>query len=286
MPAIQNSRNAADFNHFVSAVNRMHCLNCRAAGIWTLASVVALLAGCGGQAYEDALQKRAKQLGREAPFLALNDTPQPINETTATVRLPKVFTGAPFAAGSADPKNQKPVSPERYQPPFLPLPGFKLCFEIAVATKDGSATLPCYCYLAATPGDGPTIEKGIVAKLKEAFPDQEPAWETVSCEAPNDAAAVPCRKLHLQGEQRFDIVPLNGEIIERQLPGTFELWHIDGPGKHIFIGWRIPEKLEADIHLCDSGDKSLASLTAGSIVFGTVMAPPVALPPAPGQEKK
>jgi hypothetical protein len=251
-----------------------------AAGRWPIAVLLAcLIAGCGVGTYNESVEQRTQSLGRAAPFTQLFGA-QPIADASVTIRVPQLFKTS-FQEGSADPKNpNQKIDPQRLQPPFLELPGFKLCYEATAEAKDQpGAPLTYYCYLAAQPRDGGALEIAMPARLKRAFPNAQVAWETVACSTPT-GDTVSWKKIRAQGEQRFDIVPLNGPVQQKKLLGIFELWLYETPERQILVGWRIPEAIETDIHLVDPPDNSLASLAA--LTAGTIEQTVAAQPPAKG----
>jgi len=241
----------------------------------TLIAVFAsLFAGCGVSTYEAAYDKELKRLKRGAPFRQLFDKPTQIPDTGVTIRIPAVFKNS-YALDSADPKDDKKViDPQRIQPPFLPLPGFKLCYE-SMAAGGPSGSLPYYCYLAATPGDGAALERDLLDKLKGAFPDSAATWEAVSCDSPTEGSD-PWRRLRLEADQRFDIAPANGPVQQKTLAATFDLWHFEGPGVQILMGYRIPDEIKAAVPLCDPAGTAMDTLAAGTIVVGAVAVPAAA----------
>jgi hypothetical protein len=243
-----------------------------------LAAFAAVLAGCGSSTYEAAYEKQFKRLKHGAPFQLLFDNPTQIPDTSVSIRIPALFKDS-YTLTSADPKDMsKVIDPARIQPPFLPLPGFKLCFEATAAPKSGGGqAVPYYCYLAAAPGDGRAIEADLLDKLKAAFPGTNAAWEVVSCDSPTEGS-VAWRRIRIQADQRFDIPAWNGPVQQKELPATFDLWHFEGPGVQILMGFRIPDAIKSDIPLCEPPETALDQLAAGTLVVGVAAAPAAAEP--------
>ncbi len=186
------------------------------------------------------------------------------------IRVPQLFKKGPYTSTSPHPDDGNVISPRRVNPPFIKIPGLKLCFE-ETTLDDANNLLPCYLYVGAIPAEGalplaPIIE----AALKKAFPKAQIAWEEAKIFDPKGQEVV-WQKLRLTAEQLFDVK--NSGIIEyKQFPAVFELWMRDTQDYIVLIGWRVPDSIEPKIHMLD-----FATAVAGSV---TVDPPPEPAPDA------
>jgi hypothetical protein len=212
-------------------------------GAW-LAGVClfATFAGCGTSDYDKLVSRRLEVLRGEAKFRGLW-APTQLADTPIKIRVPMVFP-ASYNADSAHPDDGPKISPDRLQPPFLTLPGFKICYE-GMVTDAQSAKLPFYCYLAAVPakpGDAETLATEFQARLKETFKDAPDNWETVDCDSLS-GVPVQWKKIRVMGEQSFRV--MTGQTVAAQnLPAVFELWIRDAQDYVVMVGWRSPRSIE------------------------------------------
>lgn len=222
-----------------------------------------LLSGCGTGSYEKLMQARLGALQTSAPFKQLFGASE-LAGTPVKVRVPQTFT-ASYAENSPHPDDGQVIKAERLQPPSIPLPGFKLCYEGTAQGPEG--LLPYYCYLCAFPGgalEAIDAEGKLRAKVNEVF-GAAAAWEDAP--APTPAGAnLPWKKISVAGEMLFDNhsgdnLADNAEY--KKLPGKFELWMYQANGWVVLIGWREPDAIAGTSNL-----SILAPLTAGSIEIG------------------
>jgi hypothetical protein len=230
-----------------------------------------LLAGCGTGSYEALMKTRMGALNSSAPFQQLFAASE-LSGTPVKVRVPQKFA-ASYAENSPHAEDGAVIDPKRLKPPFVNLPGFKLCYEQTSPNADGQH-LPYYCYLCAFqagPGQAAKVEGDIRAELTKEFGGAA-AWEDVGALTPT-GATLNWKKIAVAGEMEFDIhsgdnIPDNKEF--KKIPGKFELWSYQANDWVVMIGWREPDAI-AD----QSGLSGLAPLTAGSIDMGQA-APPAA----------
>lgn len=193
------------------------------------------LAGCGVSAYETKMAETVDRLERLERFSALYEVDSQVPGTGVTLRIPQGFTTA-YNESSADPvSNQGTIDPNRVQPPFIKLPGFRVAYERFEHGSEGG--LPLYLYVAVNePGDEAVAET-IVAELTAAFPGQEIAWTPVMVDTPDASAPqVEWQRLEVQGKQMFFMA--GGRQEEKE--GIFTLWRrIDSETKtQVLLGWR------------------------------------------------
>ncbi len=202
------------------------------------AALVPLIAGCGGAPYDALINKRLSALRSGAPFRMLS-APAEIPDTPIKLRIPIAYRNS-YTPESGHPDDKGRIRPDRLQPPFLTLPGLRICYEGTV--NDSTGRLPFYCYVAAVEGgDSTAISKDLLAKLKETFKDAPDAWENVDARSPRDRA-VPWKKVRVVGDQMFR--PGGEDSEPRPLPGIFELWIHDAEKYVVILGWRTPTAIE------------------------------------------
>jgi hypothetical protein len=200
------------------------------------------LAGCGTADYEKVMNDRLNALRSAAPFLTLWG-PTELPDTPIKIRVPMAFKNS-YSENSPHPEDGAKISPDRVEPPFLPLPGFKLCYEAHVETAEGRP--PFYCYLAAVPskaGDAQKLAADLQAKLKTKFKDTPEAWENVDANSP-EGTGLPWKKIRITGEQPFRVREAAGGIASKNLPGVFELWMYEAADYVVLVGWRAPTAIE------------------------------------------
>lgn len=202
-------------------------------------ALVPLIAGCGGSRYDTLINKRLGALRSGAPFRMLS-APAEIPETPIKLRIPIVFRNSYTAeSGHSDDKGR--IRPDRFQPPFLTIPGLKICYE-GVVSDSVNGRLPFYCYVGVVEGgDATAISNDLLTKLKETFKDAPEAWDRVDARSPQDRA-VPWKKVRVLGDQPFR--PGGEESEPRPLPGIFELWIHEADKYVVIVGWRTPTAIE------------------------------------------
>ena len=205
-------------------------------GVW----FCAFLSGCGTSDYEQLVKQREDRLRGLAPFKALFG-PTELPDTPIRIRVPMIFTNS-YLENSAHPEDGARISPDRFQPPFLPLPGAKVCYESHLL---GAKLLPYYCYLAAVPaqpGDADKLADQLLTKLKEKFKETPEAWEAVDAVMPS-TKSIQWKKIRVTADQPF-LVADGQKVAPEILPGIFELWLHDAPGYVVLVGWRAPASVE------------------------------------------
>jgi hypothetical protein len=255
----------------------------RGPGVVLAAALVMACGGCGGREYDALLGKRLDQLRAGAPFRGLFG-PTQLPDSPVKIRVPLIFKTS-YVEGSKHPDDGGPIKPDRLQPPFLQLPGFKMCFE-STATANTGESVPYYCYLAALPakeGDAAKLCTELQEKLQATFKDAPTAWETIDAQTPEDKA-IPWKRLRVVGEQPF-YTAVNNEKKASKLPGVFEIWVHDAHSYIVIVAWRAPESIDtpggATPAKVSSGGltimqapanakpdlKSMPALTAGTLVI-------------------
>jgi hypothetical protein len=200
-----------------------------------------VLSGCGVSEYDRLMDRRIGTLRAGAKFTNLYG-PTQISGTPISIRIPMVYSSS-YEETSPHKDDGEVINPDRVQPPFLKLPGFKLCYEGTVP-QDG-VKLPHYIYLATVPsqaGDADKLASQLQSQLKEAFPDAPDTWDRVDVDTPN-GFSIPWRKIRVEGDQMFRVKNA-GKVEERKLPATFELWLRDADNYVVLVGWRAPKSIE------------------------------------------
>jgi hypothetical protein len=205
--------------------------------------LASVLLGCGSSEYNRMLSKRVADLRGEQKFRTLF-APTQLGDTPVRIRLPMIFPES-YKEDSKHKKDKGKIAEDRVQPPFLKLPGFKICYEGFGNDQTPAKQYPFYCYLAAVPGkpgDAENLAKELQAKLKETFKDTPDEWEGVDVESPS-GNAVQWKKIRVEGEQsfRYDV---QNQTAPRILPGIFELWLCDKSDYIVLVGWRVPTAIQ------------------------------------------
>jgi hypothetical protein len=207
------------------------------------AGLLALLAGCGTREYTKLMGSRADAVRTSAPFRTLFRASQ-LPGTPIKIRVPLIFTKS-YAEGSEHPDDKGKIAPDRLQPPFLPLPGFKLCYEGMADDPQLGAKAPFYCYLAALPakpGDADKMAADLQAQLKAKFKETPAEWDALDALTP-DGKALQWKKIRVVAEQPFRV--RSGEqVASKNVPGIFELWLYDAHEYIVLVGWRAPSSIE------------------------------------------
>ncbi|MGD9644108.1 MAG: hypothetical protein AB7U73_00500 [Pirellulales bacterium] len=197
-----------------------------------------------------------------------------------SIRVPMAFRES-YKPDSGHPDDNGRIKPERFQPPFLKLPGLKLCYEGKVADAAGGK-VPFYCYLAAVPkGDAEKIAAQLEEQLKAKFPNTPADWENVDAKTPDDKA-VSWRKLRVEGEQPFFV---EGQPEAKVMPGIFEVWVHKADGYAVMVAWRAPKEIDTPITPATQNPasqmsanakpdlQSMPALTAGTLRVEAVAEP-------------
>jgi hypothetical protein len=137
------------------------------------------------------------------------------------------------------------INPQRVQPPFLEIPGLKVCYE---GTYDFEGRrLPFYCYLAVVPGkagDADKLAAELQAELKKKFPSTPDSWEPVQADT-QDGSYIAWKKIRVTADQSF-VVQVTGAV-PTDLPGDFELWIHELPDYVVLVGWRAPSSIDGPV---------------------------------------
>jgi hypothetical protein len=236
--------------------------------------VVATLAagGCGTSEYERRVKEGRELLQVGMIFSAIAPTPSEIPGTPILLRLPTFINASSkaFTEDSADPRGQGKVDPNRVQPPFLKLPGLRVCYEMTGIEEATGEPRYFYCYLAVAPvdqpgADGKPFEESVQAQLAAKFSAQ-PQWEEVKCPI-QSGKTVDWKRITVKGPQPF--LNATGAPGSPDLPGTFELYSKDVDGQRVIIGWRFPNSIKEPV-------ADIARLVAGSITSAAAANPPAA----------
>ena len=207
--------------------------------------LASMLLGCGYSEYNRMVSKRVANLRGEQKFRTLF-APTQLGDTPVQIRLPMVFQES-YVEGSKHKEDGAKIAEDRLQPPFLKLPGFKICYEGRAYDQTPVKTYPYYCYLAAVPskpGDAENLAKELQSQLKETFKDTPDQWEGVDVDSPS-GNAVQWKKLRVEGEQSFRFKqPSAKQATPSNLPGIFEIWLCDKGDYNVIVAWRVPTALQ------------------------------------------
>jgi hypothetical protein len=206
-----------------------------------LALLAPVVSGCGTSNYNALMNRRLGALRAGVKFQGLY-APTDLPGTPLSIRLPFEFNTS-YQANSSHDDDGAVINPDRLQPPFMKLPGLKLCYE--ATSVSGQETLPFYCYLAAVParaGDADKLAAQLLSQLKAAFPNAPERWEPEDAPTP-EGYNIHWRKIRVEGDQSFFVKTAN-QVAPVKLPGIFELWLHDADNYIVLVGWRTPKSIE------------------------------------------
>jgi hypothetical protein len=254
-------------------------------------AMLAAAAGCGEPAYTSLLNHRLDELRAGAPFRVLYG-PTTIPDTPIQVRLPMTFRKS-YLENSPHSDDGDKIRADRLQPPFLQLPGFRMCYE-GNGSDPNAGRVHFYCYLWAIPskpGDAEKIAADVQAKLNATFKDAKAEWQAVDAATP-EGKGLNWRKIGVEAPMPYPSYrhePDRKKMPTEEFPSKFELWMYDSPNYVILIGWRTPTSSEGVVpassmknalpilgaELPDKMDMSnFPVLTAGSLVIAAPEAAP------------
>jgi hypothetical protein len=225
-----------------------------------IAATAIVAAGCGTSEYMQRVQQGLGGMKAGAVFNTLYEKPSEIPGTPVVLRLPKfIGESKAFTEQSAEPNGQGNVKPERLQPPFLKIPGLRVCYQMATIDDSTGVLMPYYCYLGALPAgqpapDGKPIEESILAQVVSAFPNTQP-WSSIACPTPS-GASIPWQSLTANGAQDF-LDPSGNPV---KVDGVFRLFTSEIGGWRVLIGWRAPQGLAQRL--------DVAAAVAGTVGVG------------------
>lgn len=240
----------------ISRPRRILSLGCLAG---TLVGILFTVSGCGTGEYDRRMRASIQEVGSKAKFQNLL-YPNPISIVPgASFRLPALFdnTAKSWAEGNPT-ETGLAVHPDRLQPPFIKLPGFRYCYEV-FPKSGGQEDNVMYCYVAAsnTTSQGQEdLIASIQSDLKKKFPDAPEEWETVDLDTP-EGATIAVRRTTVSGMQRFDLTPMGGPM--KDFDGRMDLYLISTNDNHILIGWRGMSEFVAAAKLFESAEAAMGS---------------------------
>jgi hypothetical protein len=206
-----------------------------------IGSLLGALVGCGAGEYNRLLNVRNEKARTAAKFNELY-APQALEDTAVSVRIPQVFVSPPMAEGRG-----AAVDPRRLKPGLVTLPFLKLTYEATIKDEKGG-TLPYYCYVGATKGNGsqlPEVEKTLRAELAGKSPTVLSDWTDFQGETP-DGKEVKWEKLRCVAPQEFACNDASGKTHFETLPGVLEIYLYEDSGHLVFFAWRLPKSVESD----------------------------------------
>jgi hypothetical protein len=160
--------------------------------------------------------------------------------TEVTVQLPAMIdaNSKAYVEGSPEPNGAGVVNPERLNPPFMKIPGLRVCYEAQRTDDSTKLQHPIYWYVGVVgpqdplPG-GKSIEQFTTDSIVAAFPPpaKPPVSDTV------DIAGTQWKRITLTGSrQKFMGLEGGGQI----LGAVFQLLIGEVAGSKVIIAYRIP----------------------------------------------
>jgi hypothetical protein len=221
------------------------------------------IAGCDltGQ-YEANFQKAIQESQRRAVFdlslhQAFTEVIDPAREVK--LRIPKAFDDKSKWLKADDP---------RAKVPFAELPGLATVLERLL---DNQSQEYAYLYFAAAPkGDqkAEALQNELARQIAAALPGA--TWSDVQLLKP-DGQSLTLRRLRVDGQQPF-FNPKKKAMAK--VDGRFDLYYLDGGGRHVLIAWRYPKALGEKYQLDPATEAAM----------GTVEITPSAAPPPKGKK--
>jgi hypothetical protein len=236
------------------------CPSRRVLPAWVLAWLPLAVAGCGQAEYDQRLSAKVSLLQQGTAFIEkLHDQATGV-APNVSLRLPRLFNENSQALNErSQDESRKPMPTARIQPPFAPLPGFRLCYERFYPS--GETNLPVYCYLAAVEAEGQDPQ-ALRGQLQQALRAQfrTAAWQEVSLKTPS-GEPLACHKISASGKQSF----FNQRgLAEEGVDARYELYMHSTPQYHVLVGWRAPQSLISETDLFAVGELSVGTLPPGS----------------------
>jgi|GEM_PF-5853546 len=222
--------------------------------------------GCGKAEYErrvlDTLHAQTEK-GSLAAAVKLEGT-------TLDIRLPPSVdqTAKAYTTGSLEPNGTDKVNPARLNPPFLTIPGLRVCYETFIPDPTTKEPVAVYWYLGAlAPGeplpDGKPIEQYAQEKLTAAFAKEQRTPVVESAQL----GPVIWMKTTISGNQAF-IGPTGASV---DTHAVFEMYSGDVGGWRLVVAFRAPTSV-----LKASRAEELAPQVAASIKVAGAPAPAAA----------
>jgi len=228
------------------------------AAIWITAVVVSV--GCGKSDYEQLMEKQLTTLGFSSKFIeALHPSPEPVVDGVASLRLP-TYISAEAQTLSIGQRNarQEPIDPNRIQPPFGKIPGFRFAYERFIPMGGRNDFKPVYCYVATVPTKDASlkaiksqVQKGASKAFKGAV------WQTVDLDTP-DGGKLKYEKMSLRGPQPFHTNPAGGDI--EQLPGQCDFYVRSSKDFHVIIAFRAPDEVNDQLNTFEAAEYAMGTL--------------------------
>ncbi len=251
-------------------------MNTRRPYCFVLQALLALMlltaSGCGKAEYE-----RRVLAGRGGKRVAVAlSAPVNIPGTPLQIALPTSIdqNAKAYTEASPEPNGQgAKVKPERLNPPFLPIPGLRVCYEVQLEDQASGKRLPIFWYLGASPvqdplPDGKPIEKYAKDKLTTEFAVQKvkPVEDTVGSGAPGSPPK--WKRVTLEGNQPF--IDLSGSSIG--VDAMFQMLIGEVEGWRVVVAFRAPKSVIAQVNPEEAAPKVVDSIT--STVPAAAPAPP------------
>lgn len=200
---------------------------------WGLvASGLVVVCGCGKAEYERRVF--ANSGGPNAEILG---PAVQIPGTQIMVQLPRTINenAKAYVEGAQEPNGVDIVKPERLNPPFMKIPGLRICYEVQIEDQLSRTKLPIYWYLGVLTSqdpplpDGKTIDQYAVDAIAAAGKGQ-------ATTEPLAVGNTTWSKLTFTGQQVF--IDLEGKSFDTE--GTFQMLSTDLNGTRVVIAYRVP----------------------------------------------
>jgi len=243
----------------------MRHLNCP---LSTLGILAVFFLGCGKADYETAMQIQVQKLGFASNFLEnLHSGRTEVIKGVASMQLPvSIDEDAKTrqkGSKNGNDGNGTPIIPQRIQPPFVQIPGFRFCYEKFVDVVTEHETEPVYCYFGSVPSSEKKqavilaeIKRAVARKFKGAV------WQDVNLDTPA-GRKLPFKKMSVLGIQTFGVHQFGDDI--KQLPGQFDIYVHSSSDIHVVVAFRAPEESAASTAIFQQAPFALGTLVVEGV---------------------
>lgn len=225
---------------------------------WLTAVVVSV--GCGKSDYEQLMQKQMTTLSFSSKFIeSLHRDPAAVIEGVASLRLPNYISSEAqtLTMGQRNAR-QEPIDPNRIQPPFGRIPGFRFSYERFIPMGGRNEFKPVYCYVASVPAKDTSLQ-GIKSEIQKvaAKAFKGAVWQTIDLDTP-DGGKLKYDKMSLRGPQPFHTNPAGGDI--EQLAGQCDFYIRSSKDFHVVIAFRAPDDVGENENVFEAAEYAMGTL--------------------------
>ncbi len=194
--------------------------------------------GCGGGGYRKRLIAGLDDMRKRNPFNEMSPA-YPLPGTTVTFRVPPGLT-----------KSYAPDTLKSGRKSPFPIAHLICMYEGEVEAGGGAGKYTYYCYLAGIPkaAKARNPETALKVQVESAFGWVDLKWNDVQCKRA-DGTGVIWKRLgnNLIDDQAFCYIDKDGKEKARNLEGKNVCYSRQVGDTHVFVIWRVPTKVMANI---------------------------------------